>query len=191
VAPDPLAGYTDALGFSLKPPKFIRKAASAVKKAVTIKNVAKVAAIAGAVALAPVAGPAILAAGKFVVGKAGALLAPLIHRNAPATATAPPIDFGPLLPSTDAGQTAPMLGPGAIPLPPTGGPVPVPGTVYPDQASTIGPPVPPGLTATVPPSPGDTYGPPVPEAHSNAALIGGVALLAVFAMASRRRRKGR
>ena len=42
-----LSGY-DPLGFSLKPPKAIRKAATAIKKAVTIKNVAKVAAVVGA-----------------------------------------------------------------------------------------------------------------------------------------------
>lgn len=58
------------LGFSLKPPKFIRKAARFVKKNVTLKR----ALIAGAVvAGAVVAGPALLAAGKAVAKGAGGL----------------------------------------------------------------------------------------------------------------------
>lgn len=68
-----LSGY-DPLGFSLKPPKAIRKAATAIKKAVTIKNVAKVAAVVGAAALVPGLLPAVakgaLAVGKVAVGGA-------------------------------------------------------------------------------------------------------------------------
>lgn len=68
-----LSGY-DPLGFSLKPPKAIRKAATAIKKAVTIKNVAKVAAVVGTAALVPGLLPAVakgaLAVGKVAVGGA-------------------------------------------------------------------------------------------------------------------------
>jgi hypothetical protein len=63
-----LADYgNDGLGFSLKPPKAIRKAATAVKKAVTLKRVLTAGAIVGG---AIVAGPAALAIGKAVGGAA-------------------------------------------------------------------------------------------------------------------------
>jgi len=69
----PVSMYQDdGLGFSLKPPKAIRKAAKAIKKAVTLKNVLKVGAIVGAAALIPGALPLIakgaLGAGKLVLG---------------------------------------------------------------------------------------------------------------------------
>lgn len=69
----PLSMYQDdGLGFSLKPPKSVRKAFTAVKKAVTLKNVLKVGAIVGAAALIPGALPLIakgaLGAGKLVLG---------------------------------------------------------------------------------------------------------------------------
>lgn len=57
------------LGFSLKPPKFVRKAATAVKRAVTIKNVLKAGAVVGAVLAAPVVLPA-LASGAAAAGGA-------------------------------------------------------------------------------------------------------------------------
>ncbi|HYM67750.1 MAG TPA: hypothetical protein VEW68_10695, partial [Patescibacteria group bacterium] len=64
----------DGLGFSLKPPKWLKKAATAVKKAVTIKNVAKVAAItAGAIIAAPVLLPAAAAVAHVAAGGVGLL----------------------------------------------------------------------------------------------------------------------
>lgn len=64
-------GLSD-LAFSLKPPKFIRKAATAVKKAVTLKNVLKVGAVVGAAALIPGALPLLakgaVGAGKLAIG---------------------------------------------------------------------------------------------------------------------------
>lgn len=53
----PTPGVVDGLGFSLKPPKAIRKIATAIKKKVTLKNVLKVGAIVGATALIPGALP--------------------------------------------------------------------------------------------------------------------------------------
>ncbi len=67
----PLALESPGLGFSLKPPKAVRKALSKVKKAVTIKNVLKVGAVVGAAALIPGALPMVA---KGAVG-AGKLLA--------------------------------------------------------------------------------------------------------------------
>ena len=61
-----LAGY-DELGFSLKPPKAIRKVATAIKKATTIKNVLKVGAVVAGAALIPGALPLLA---KGVVGGA-------------------------------------------------------------------------------------------------------------------------
>lgn len=83
IAPAALAGYyddMDGLGFSLKPPKKLRKAVSNigktivkaakdVKKVTTLKNVLKVAAVVGAVLAAPVVLPA-LASGAGAVGGA-------------------------------------------------------------------------------------------------------------------------
>lgn len=57
------------LGFSLRPPKKVRKAFTAVKKAVTIKNVLKAGAVVGAVLAAPVVLPA-LASGAAAAGGA-------------------------------------------------------------------------------------------------------------------------
>lgn len=64
-----LGEYEDGLGFSLKPPKFVRRAATAVKRAVTIKNVAKAAAVGAAIFAAPVLLPA-LAHGAVAAGGA-------------------------------------------------------------------------------------------------------------------------
>jgi hypothetical protein len=58
-----LAGCDDALGFSLKPPKFIRKAATAIKKNVTLKRALVGGAIVGA-AFIPGVAPAALAIAK-------------------------------------------------------------------------------------------------------------------------------
>lgn len=55
-----LAGCDDALGFSLKPPKFIRKAATAIKKNVTLKRALVGGAIIGA-AFIPGVAPAAMA----------------------------------------------------------------------------------------------------------------------------------
>lgn len=66
----PLALEAPGLGFSLKPPKALRKAAKAVKRAVTIKNVLKAGAVVGAAALIPGALPAVakgaIGAGKLI-----------------------------------------------------------------------------------------------------------------------------
>ena len=78
-----LSNEPPGLGFSLKPPKKIRKAFTAVKKAVTLKRVLTAGAIVGG---AIVAGPAAAAAGKWLVKKAvvpiakgfGSMLAPSI-----------------------------------------------------------------------------------------------------------------
>ncbi len=83
IAPAALAGYyddPDGLGFSLKPPKWARKAVSNVaktvvkaaqdvKKVTTLKNVLKVGAVVGAVLAAPVVLPA-LASGAGAIGGA-------------------------------------------------------------------------------------------------------------------------
>jgi hypothetical protein len=64
-----LSGGDDGLGFSLKPPKWVRKAATTIKKNVTLKRALIGGAIVGA-AFIPGVGPAALAAARAVGGAA-------------------------------------------------------------------------------------------------------------------------
>lgn len=59
-----LSGYDDGLGFSLKPPKRLRRALHAIKRAVTLKHVLEAGAIA---ATAFIAAPALLAVGRVAL----------------------------------------------------------------------------------------------------------------------------
>ena len=144
--------YGDGLGFSLKPPKWIRKAASAVKSAITIKNVAKVAAVAVGVALIPGALPLLakgaVGASKLVVGGGrliGKGVVGIEHMAAKNISTAGGILTGKAtrtgVPGTPGAQPAdvfnadgsPASGPGS-----ESNPINLPGTVTSPTATTDG-----------------------------------------------------
>ena len=193
----PPAPDDDGLGFSLKPPKFIRKAATAIKKNVTLKRALVGGAIVGA-ALVPGLLPA---AAKFAVGAAKAVqkgvskVGGMLSRPAAPVGTTPPIVdpnpapvlYGPPAPATDGGATAPMLGPTPTPSPaPGGGYAPGPDAIAAAQQAAG---IPASVSSPVPPSPGDPYE--SPGAPSNAGLVAGALALGLIAMASGSRKKGR
>lgn len=126
-----LEGYDgDELGFSLKPPKFVRKAFTAVKKAVTLKNVAKVAAIGAGVlvgapiiaAAAPMLGKAVVSGAKGLVSIGGKIAGGIFGRGTPPIVepTPQPTDLPSTIPTTmPAPSTVPMTpGASASPYPP-------------------------------------------------------------------------
>lgn len=139
------------LGFSLKPPKKLRKAFKAVKKAVTIKNVLKVGAVVGAAALIPgalpmlakgaVGGAKLLARGARGVGRGAVGAERLVARGVRAVIS--PLTGGKnnpgggaelvdLLPADlkPTGDPLPVVAPTA-PLPPSALPAPDPVAVAP------------------------------------------------------------
>lgn len=176
LSPSPLPltyAEADALGFSLKPPKWLRKAATSVGRAaakVTMLPVSivkhnlplieKIAPYAAGALLAPYALPVIASAGGFVAREAGSLVrgaASLLRR--PGAAPAASSGLGPSL-AQIAQSTAPLLAPRA-PAPPAplqpSDTVPVPPLAMPDSASSpFGPPPPPGTVY------GPDFGPPPP-----------------------------
>jgi len=120
---DAMGNYQEleGLGFSLKPPKKVRQAFKAVKKAITIKNVAKVAAVGGALVAAPyllpvlahgaVAAGGLLARGAAAGARAvGGGISRLIPHRGPTQAPTPPQEIPDVL--TAQGQPA-SAGPAA------------------------------------------------------------------------------
>jgi hypothetical protein len=192
IATQALAGY-DGLGFSLKPPKSVRKAFRAVKRVVTLRNVAKVAAVGAAVFAAPVVLPALVHA----AGAGGALLARGLRSGASLLARELH------RPSASGPGRDPGIGPDEAPSAPTPAPGPAPAPTQPAPAGGGGGSygggdvsMPSAQSAdmtqpTMAPASADSTAPETAGAGSGANLlpliIGGVAVLALASRARPRR----
>jgi len=164
----PPGGHLSGLGFSLKPPKWLRKAAP---------TILKTAAVAAGVV---VAGPAALAAAS-ALAKGGLALGRRIAGAVPTSTPPMPAAAAP----NPAPTPAPMLGP-----PPTGGTDPAavygPSPVAPQSSATYGPS--PYGPYPVPDSPGDTISV-SPAGLPSWALPAGLGLVAMMLLTKRPRRR--
>lgn len=186
-----MAYYDPQLGFSLRPSKKIRKAFTAVKKAVTIKNVAKVAAIGAGIALIPGAAPLLAKTAlgvdkviaKPVVGAArlaSKAVGSVLHPAGPAPGASPSV---PEQVASVALETAAALAPEVVSAPVASATAATP-LPAPISYATAGPAGPADVAMEESPAPRSQ------AAIGGPALLGmaAVVALAVFARGPRRRR---